>query len=428
MIDQTSFTPGDQQAGSSLTFLYDGHGSTRALLDNTAAFNQHYAYTAHDGAIGFVEAAALTTRLYSGEAFDSRVGLQYLRARWYDPNTGHFNRLDDFAGNIRNPQSLHKYLYTHGDPITGIDPGGREFTLPSMLGVVGGAAMVGSVTASKSANRWKTAESWLDFLFPDANLKVFGRYRGPSEPLLRKSREHARLAEAVYEETRPLAGVDGWEYLVDTNASIVDDFTGFKSGLFHKDGEYVLSFGGTDGPDWNDIINNVSQGVLGISAQYTQAIETAKYVIDTYGKNGENVIFVGHSLGGGLATAASVVHSKTESRFNAAGVNEHTVAGHDLSMATHLVNAWRVRGEPLTTLQDYGGFPAPLGWLLGKIPYVGKSLQIFDKVLNLIGELAPDSNGTTYWLEDYGTPFYGRHSIGDSVIPAMERLYDRLYT
>ena len=88
----------------------------------------------------------------------------------------------------------------------------------------------------------------------------------------------------------------------------------------------------------------------------------------------------------------------------------------------------RIRGEPLTTLQDYGGSPAPVGWLLGKIPYVGKSLQIFDKELNLIGEVAPDSNGTTYWLEDYGTPFYGRHSIGDSVIPAMERLYDRLYT
>ncbi len=114
-------------------------------------------------------------------------------------------------------------------------------------------------------------------------------------PLLRKSREHSRLAEAVYEETRPLAGVDGWEYLVDTNASIVDDFTGFKSGLFHKDGEYVLSFGGTDGPGWSDIINNVSQVVLGFH-QYTQAIETAKYVIGTYGKNGENGIFVGHSL------------------------------------------------------------------------------------------------------------------------------------
>ncbi|TWU08633.1 tRNA(Glu)-specific nuclease WapA precursor [Symmachiella macrocystis] len=85
---------------------------------------QHYVDTAYGRAIGFVEAAALTTRLYSGEAFDSRVGLQYLRARWYDPNSGRFNRLDPFSGNLRDPQSLHKYLYTHGDPVNGIDPTG----------------------------------------------------------------------------------------------------------------------------------------------------------------------------------------------------------------------------------------------------------------------------------------------------------------
>ncbi|QDT46979.1 tRNA3(Ser)-specific nuclease WapA precursor [Symmachiella dynata] len=129
VIDQTTFTPGDSQAGSPITLLYDGHGSTRAVLDNTAAFLQHYAYTAYGLAIGFDEAQALTSLLYSGEAFDSRVGLQYLRARWYDPNSGRFNRLDPFSGNLSDPQSLHKYLYTHGDPISGIDPSGKSRTL-----------------------------------------------------------------------------------------------------------------------------------------------------------------------------------------------------------------------------------------------------------------------------------------------------------
>jgi hypothetical protein len=50
--------------------------------------------------------------------------MQYLRARYYNPSTGTFNRLDPFAGNTQDPQSLHKYLYTHGDPIQGIDPRG----------------------------------------------------------------------------------------------------------------------------------------------------------------------------------------------------------------------------------------------------------------------------------------------------------------
>ncbi|HBJ34416.1 MAG TPA: hypothetical protein DDZ51_06555 [Planctomycetaceae bacterium] len=57
---------------------------------------------------------------------------QYLRARWYNPANGQFNRLDPFAGNMRDPQSLHKYAYVHGDPVQGIDPTGL-FTIQGML-------------------------------------------------------------------------------------------------------------------------------------------------------------------------------------------------------------------------------------------------------------------------------------------------------
>jgi hypothetical protein len=55
--------------------------------------------------------------------------MQYLRARYYNPASGTFNRLDPFFGNMRDPQSLHKYLYVHGDPIQGIDPTGRFATV-----------------------------------------------------------------------------------------------------------------------------------------------------------------------------------------------------------------------------------------------------------------------------------------------------------
>ncbi|MDR2643836.1 MAG: RHS repeat-associated core domain-containing protein, partial [Planctomycetaceae bacterium] len=60
--------------------------------------------------------------------FDSKIGQQYLRARYYDPVTGRFNRLDPFFGNINEPLSLHKYLYTHTDPVNGIDPSGNVTT------------------------------------------------------------------------------------------------------------------------------------------------------------------------------------------------------------------------------------------------------------------------------------------------------------
>jgi len=69
---------------------------------------------------------ALTSLLYSGEQTDS-TGLQYLRARFYDPASGRFNRMDPFAGNFSDPLSLHKYLYTHGDPVNGVDPSGEIY-------------------------------------------------------------------------------------------------------------------------------------------------------------------------------------------------------------------------------------------------------------------------------------------------------------
>ncbi|MDR2438266.1 MAG: RHS repeat-associated core domain-containing protein, partial [Planctomycetaceae bacterium] len=83
-----------------------------------------YAFDAYGNAIGFDPSVALTEFLYSGEQFDSKIGQQYLRARYYNPANGRFNRLDPFFGNLNDPQSLHKYLYTHADPVNGIDPSG----------------------------------------------------------------------------------------------------------------------------------------------------------------------------------------------------------------------------------------------------------------------------------------------------------------
>jgi len=115
-----------EAAGPVYHLLYDGHGSTRALLNGSGVIigGQTFAYDAYGNAIGFNPALVLTTLLYSGEQFDQRLQMQYLRARYYDLATGRFNRVDPFFGNLRDPLSLHKYLYVHGDPISGTDPSG----------------------------------------------------------------------------------------------------------------------------------------------------------------------------------------------------------------------------------------------------------------------------------------------------------------
>ena len=64
--------------------------------------------------------------LYRGEQYDADLGLYYLRARYYNPQTGRFLSRDPEAGKPVAPSTLHKYLYAGGDPINKIDPRGRE--------------------------------------------------------------------------------------------------------------------------------------------------------------------------------------------------------------------------------------------------------------------------------------------------------------
>ena len=120
-ISQITVKNGEVQE---LYFTFDGHGSTRVLTDFIAAVVQLFAFDAYGNALGFDPKEALTEFLYSGEQFDAKIGQQYLRARYYDPATGRFNRLDPFFGNMSDPQSFHKYLYAHADPVNMNDPTG----------------------------------------------------------------------------------------------------------------------------------------------------------------------------------------------------------------------------------------------------------------------------------------------------------------
>jgi RHS repeat-associated protein len=54
---------------------------------------------------------------YDGQYLDHTSGLYYLRARWYDPQTGQFTSLDPLVAVTNEP-----YGYAGGDPVNNIDP------------------------------------------------------------------------------------------------------------------------------------------------------------------------------------------------------------------------------------------------------------------------------------------------------------------
>ncbi|MDY7076418.1 MAG: RHS repeat-associated core domain-containing protein [Chloroflexota bacterium] len=61
---------------------------------------------------------------YTGEWWDVSVGLQYLRARWYDGRVGRFTRRDPWEGNHQQPLTMNPYLYALANSINHTDPSG----------------------------------------------------------------------------------------------------------------------------------------------------------------------------------------------------------------------------------------------------------------------------------------------------------------
>ena len=53
-------------------------------------------------------------------------GLYYMRARYYNPQIKRFINRDIIDGSITDSQSLNKYSYVQGNPISLVDPSGTS--------------------------------------------------------------------------------------------------------------------------------------------------------------------------------------------------------------------------------------------------------------------------------------------------------------
>ena len=62
---------------------------------------------------------------YNAELTSPEGGLQYLRARWYDPSMGAFGSRDSLLGDAADPATLNRYAYAEGNPVAACDPTGH---------------------------------------------------------------------------------------------------------------------------------------------------------------------------------------------------------------------------------------------------------------------------------------------------------------
>ena len=109
--------------GKKSYYVYDGHGSVRALADESGKVTDTYVYDAFGNLISSV-GSTKNDFLFCGEQFDPVTGLYYLRARYMNPSVGTFISMDSYEGSIDDPVSLHKYLYADANPVSNSDPSG----------------------------------------------------------------------------------------------------------------------------------------------------------------------------------------------------------------------------------------------------------------------------------------------------------------
>lgn len=63
---------------------------------------------------------------FTGKLEETRTGLQYFGARWYEPELGRFMSPDPLLFREDNPVSFNRYAYANNNPYKFIDPDGRE--------------------------------------------------------------------------------------------------------------------------------------------------------------------------------------------------------------------------------------------------------------------------------------------------------------
>lgn len=126
-------------------------------------------------------------------------------------------------------------------------------------------------------------------------------------------KDAADLAADAYSGKTVGEKVNGWTI----KESIDDKRTGFKAKLFEKNGKYVFATAGTNPLSGKDWANNVSQHFGLNTEQYNLSVLKAK----EYSRKYDALLFVGHSLGGGLASANSRATGRSAITFNAAALS-----------------------------------------------------------------------------------------------------------
>ncbi|WP_419095929.1 RHS repeat domain-containing protein [Niallia tiangongensis] len=168
-------------------FLTNQRGDVSSIIDNTGVEVGSYSYDAYGNMLSETGTIAKENTIrYASYYYDQETKHYYLKARYYDPNSGIFLAIDPYPGETDLSLSQNGYIYTENNPVNYFDPNGEQKIgneNSSMSGGGGGARINFSWPWSKSKSKVKLKNSGivtkggLKFAkTPAAHMENPGRY------------------------------------------------------------------------------------------------------------------------------------------------------------------------------------------------------------------------------------------------------------
>ncbi len=273
-----------------------------------------------------INAAAKRYR-YTGMERDEETGLNYHKARYYIPWLGRWLNPDP----IGIGDGVNVYAYCRNNPVMNLDKQGTQ-----------------TVEPPKSDEEIPLIEQKTSPKGSSDNPILLDEVTITATKTSVTAGEAARMADNVYGDPNAAELINGWQKseLKIPGVEFNNPETGFQSALYERTNaegvtEYAYVFAGT-----NDLLTDAKEDAaqaLGMDApQFEQAARNARTISDAL--RGNSLTFVGHSLGGGLASAAALATGRNAITFNAAGLHSNTKAANDLNMQAQ-IDAYIVQGE-----------------------------------------------------------------------------------
>jgi RHS repeat-associated protein len=110
--------------------LTDRLGSVKDLVDENGVVLNHINYDSFGRVVSQTDASVEFRYGYTGREQDAETGLDYYRARYYDPTVGEFISEDPIGFNAGD---TNLYRYVGNSPTNWIDPSGNQATAPARI-------------------------------------------------------------------------------------------------------------------------------------------------------------------------------------------------------------------------------------------------------------------------------------------------------